>query len=325
MTTFGDQVREYGGAPVGSGRFSSPWAKHYFVDAIDGKVNNGGLKPDDAMSTIQGAVDLAVGGDVIYIRPKAYQNAQGFQRYVEDVVVGIGDNTGSGTVCTNANISLIGVTQRTCGGSDFLGVRWKVSGSNTIPLTVRAAALHIENIGFFNEGTGNTIYFQTEGTNLTKIGGDGPSIYNCAFKIKGPVYANGGDGLQIVGCRFQTKHDGSGTAIKLTGAGTDSGTAVGRPLIKGCTFLGGNAYNMDTSPIIWEGSIYDGVIRDCYFANNPDTGDYIDLSGTIDGVIANCYFGSADAEADLAALQAGTYGIFGAGMVDENGMLDMGA
>lgn len=325
MTTFGDQVKEYGGAPVGSGRFSSPWATHYFVDYDNGSASNGGKAPDKALKTIEAAKDLAVGGDVIYIRPRAYQIAQGFRRYAEDITLATGGAGGSGVVDTNANMSFIGVTQRTASASDFLGVRWKVSGTNTVPFTVQAAGVHIENIGFFNEGTGNTIYFQNEATGRTMNGGDGPTIYNCAFKTKGPVCNNGGDGLQIVNCRFQMKHDGTGTSIQLDGRGTDSGAACARNVIKGCTFMGGNANNFATSPIIIQGSHYDLVIRDCYFANIPDTGDYIAFSGTNDGVVANCYFGAASSEADLASLAGGDTGIYSAGIYDELGIVTMTA
>lgn len=323
MTTFGDQVFEFGGAPVGSGRFSSPWATHYFVDYDNGSASNGGKRPDDAMQTITQAVALASGGDVIYIRPRAYQLGQGFRRYVEDVTIGQGGTTGTGNVATNANISLIGVSQRSGWGGDYQGVRWKVSATNGDNLVVRAPGTHIENIGFFNEETGRSIWFQTQ-TSYVYSGGDGSSVYNCGIKGTGEIYVNGGDGLQIINCQFQAKHDGAVGGIDINGSGADTGSAVGRPMIKDCTFIGGNANNMATGPLKLAGSIYDITVRECYFSGaTVDTGDYIVLSGTIDGGVYNCYFASADAKTDLAALVDGSTGLFCAGIHDANGELDM--
>jgi len=283
MTTFGDQVFEFGGAPVGSGRFSSPWAKHYFVDGIDGKAGNGGLKPDNATKTIQQAVDLAVGGDVIYIRPQTYKLGTGFNRYTEDVTVTLGGAGGSGVVSTNANISIIGVSQRGV-PSDFLGVRWKAT---TTGLQVDAPGLHVENIGFFTETATNGISLRCNGTTRTQEGTTGFSIYNCAIKGDGGLYANGGNEIQIVNCRFQAKYDGTVGGINLVG----SANAVARPLIRGCDFIGGNAYNMATAPIIGAAPWYDAMIRDCYFADETDTTEYINIAGsTSDGAVLNCYF-----------------------------------
>lgn len=326
MTTFGDQVREFGGAPVGSGRFSSPWATHWFVDYDNGSDTGGGKRPDDAFKTIQVAVTAASGGDVIYIRPRAYQLGIGFRRYEEDVVLTQGGTTGSGQVATNANISLIGVSQRLAG--EMLGPRWKVATATNF--TVQAPATHMENIGFFNEVAsgdpgGMCVYLQGGYTARTYGGGDGSSMYNCDFKGGAPIYINGGSAPQIINCTFGMKHDGTGLSLWLEGTGDNDGAAIARPRIQGCNFQGGNANNCATSPVNLQGSIYDLFMRDCYFANIPDAGDYIAISGTVDGVIANCYFGAASAVADLAALKDGTYGIFAAGLFDENGAIDINA
>ena len=322
MTTFGDGVYQYGGVPVGGARFSSPWATHWFVDYDNGSAHQSGKKPTEAFQTITQAVSAASGGDVIYIRPRAYQLGQGFRRYVEDVTITQGGTTGTGNVATNANISLIGVSQRLGYGGDFSGVRWKVSATNGDNLVVQAPGTHIENIGFFNEEAGRSIWFQTQ-SSWVYAGGDGSSVYNCGIKGTGEIYSNGGDGLQIVGCQFQAKHDGAVGGIDLNGSGADTGASVARPVIKDCTFIGGNANNMATGPVKLAGCIYDITLRDCYFAGaTVDTGDYIVLSAPIDGGVYNCYFASADAKTDLAALVAGSTGLFCCGIYDENGLLD---
>lgn len=318
MTTFGDGVYQYGGQPVGSGgRFDSPWATHYFVDYDNGSDSNSGKTPTKAFQTIQAAVTAATGGDVIYIRPRAYQLGQGFRRYLEDVTVTLGGSGGSGAVATNANISIIGITQRGAAPTDFLGVRWKYASAT--PLTVNAPCLHVENIGFFVEDATYAINLQCNGATRTQEGTTGFSIYNCAIKGDGKLYANGGNELAIVNCRFQCKYDGTAAGINLVG----SSNQTARPIIKNCEFIGGNANNAATAYITTAAPVYDMMLRDCYFSTVPDSGTYITIAGTTnDGLVANCYFGAADINAACTGLVAGTSGIFAAALYDEVGIDD---
>jgi len=309
MTTAPDMLFEFGGAPVGGARFSSPWATHWFVDGTSGHDSFDGKSPETAKLTIQAAVTASTGGDVIYIRPKTYAHATGFARYTEDVVVTCGGTAGSGETATNAGKSIIGVTPRKH-PSDFLGVRW-IYATNT-NLNVEAAATHIENIGFFAESGTYAIYFEGDGGTWSKNGYVGSSLYNCA--IKGAfVYANGANELQIINCRFQAAYDGVTAGIELVG----STNQVKRPIIQGCEFIGGNAYNMDGPCIIGAAPWYDAVIRDCYFNADPDGGIYINIAGSSStGIIANCYFANADISTD--AIVEG--GLISAGCYDTQGI-----
>jgi len=313
MTTFGDMVYEFGGAPISGRRFSNPWATHYFVDYDNGSASNGGKRPDDAMQTITQAVALATGGDVIYVAPRAYQLGQGFRRYQEDVSVTLGGSGGSGVVATNANISIIGITP--CHyPQDFLGVRWKHS---TGPhLTVDAPALHLENIGFFGEGASNYIInLRNNGATRTQEGTTGFSAYNCAFKGDVPLYGNGANELQIVKCRFQAKYDGTMGGINLVG----SSNQVVRPIIANCDFIGGNANNMSQAGIRGAAPWYSAVIRDIYFSEETDTGEYITITGSSNtGVVANIYCASADIGTDSLV----TGGIEVAAAYDDAGLQD---
>jgi len=287
MTTFGDQVFEFGGAPVSGGRFSSPWATHYFVDATDGAAGNGGKRPDDAMSTIQAAVSLASAGDVIYIRPQTYKLGTGFNRYTEDVTLTLGGTGGSGVVATNANISIIGVTPQGR-PTDFLGVRWKAT---TTGLQVDAPGLHLEGIGFFTETATHAVNLRCNGATRTQEGTTGFSMYNCAVKGDGPVYANGGNEIVISNCRFQAKHDGTVGGINLVG----STNAVARPVIENCDFIGGNANVMATAPIIGASPWYTAILKNLWFDKIPTSGQFVTISGTsCVGVIGPCYCGSDD-------------------------------
>ena len=288
MTTFGDGVFEYGGAPVSGGRFSSPWATHYFVDYDNGKAGNPGTAPDRATQTIAQAVALASGGDVIYIRPRTYKLGTGFNRYTEDVTVTMGGDGGSGAVSTNANMSLIGISPVNV-PQDFLGVRWIYATAT--PLTVDAPCLHIENIGFFVEDGTYAINLRHNGATRTQEGTTGFSAYNCAFKGDAQLYANGGNELSIVHCRFQAKYNGDVGGINLVG----SSNQVFRPIIRDCDFLGGNGTNMSGPPIIGAAPWHDATIRDCHFLNDSATGVFISIAGsTSTGSIANCQFAVAD-------------------------------
>ncbi|MHC4752737.1 MAG: hypothetical protein ACYTFW_23055, partial [Planctomycetota bacterium] len=273
MTTFGDQVFEYGGSPVGSARFTNPWETHYFVDATNGSDANDGKSPTDAKATIQAMITAANGGDVIYVNPQTYKLGTGFNRYTEDVSVTMGGAGGSGVVSTNANMSLIGVTPANY-PTDFLGVRWTYATAT--PLTIDAPCFHIENIGFFSEGATYHIHLRNNGATRTREGTTGFTAYNCAFKGDAKVYGEGANELSIVKCRFQAKYDGTVSGINLVG----SANQVVRPVIANCDFIGGNGTAMSDAAIIGAAPWHDAVIRDNYFANDSTTGIFINIAGS---------------------------------------------
>ena len=307
-TNFTDGVSSYG-MPVNGARFSSPWATNYFVDYDNGLDAHDGKTPDNAKKTIQAAVTAASAQDVIYIRPRAWQNGQGFRRYGEDVTVTIGGVGGSGVVASNAGMSLIGITPRGF-PNDHLGVRWKYATATN--LTVHAPALHVENIGFFSEDATYAINLLDSGVSRTQQGSNGFSIYNCS--IKGAyLYANGIDGVNIVNCQFQAKYDGSVAAIHLVG----STNQVKRPIIDGCHFIGGNANNMSGPCIIGAAPWLDAIIRNCWFHANPDNNIVINIAGSSStGSIANCHF----AIADISTTRIVEGGLIATGMYDGGGL-----
>lgn len=259
LTNFPNGITSFGVPIFGSQRFSSPWGTHYFVDGDDGSDDDPGLQPTEAKKTIQAAVTASTAGDVIYIRPKGYVAQTGFGRYSEDVVIPPGGTAGASNIVLNANKSIIGVTPRPS-PTDFLGVRWTFA-TNT-PLNVEAPGTHLENIGFYAEGATYGVFFEGQGATWGKIGHTGSSMYNCAVKGEGGVFANGSDELQFINCRFQAKYDGTTSAIIITLDGTN---VCRRPIVRGCTFIGGNGTAMASAPIIWTGKVEDGFIADNFF------------------------------------------------------------
>jgi hypothetical protein len=304
LTKYPHGVSSFGIPLFGSARFSNPWATHYFVDGIDGNDGNTGTEPGRAFATIQKAVTASTGGDVIYIRPKGYTMGTGFARYTEDVIVA-NTSAASASAAPQANKSIIGVTPRGV-ASDFMGVRWKFATATN--LNVEAPATHIENIGFFCEAATYGVYFEGDGATYTKAGHTGSSLYNCAIKGAGGVFANGSDSLQIIGCQFQATYDGTTSALIITLDGTN---VCRRPVVRGCHFIGGNGTTMATAPIICTGKVEDGLIADCII--NVATSDvYINIatSGS-SGMISNNHFGAAD--------------LSGANKIVANGMIVTGA
>uniref|UniRef100_A0A6M3J4D4 Pectate lyase n=1 Tax=viral metagenome TaxID=1070528 RepID=A0A6M3J4D4_9ZZZZ len=251
------------------------------MDGVSGSDGNTGLSPDKAFATIQKAVTISTGGDVIYINPKAYTMGTGFARYTEDVDI-TNTCTGSGVTEGNAGISIIGVTPLGV-ASDFMGPRWK--HATTHCLHTKAAATHVENIGFFCEGATYGVQFQSDGATYTMSGGQGSSLYNCAIKGEGGVFANSSDSLQIVNCQFQAKYDGNVCGMIITLDGTN---VARRPVVRGCHFLGGNGTAMDAAPIIWTGGVENGLIADNYF----DTGTtvQINIATASTGLITRNFF-----------------------------------
>ena len=286
FSDFQNGITSYGVPIVGTGRFSNPWSTHYFVDGDNGSDDNDGKTTESAFDTIQKAVTTARGGDVIYIRPKSYTMGTGFARYSEDVVV-LNTGAASATSAPLANKSIIGVTPRTV-ASDFMGVRWTFA-TNT-PLNVEAPGTHIENIGFFCEGATYGVYFEGDGATYTKAGHTGSSLYNCAIKGEGGVFANGSDSLQIINCQFQAKYDGTACGMIITLDGTNVNR---RPVLRGCHFLGGNGVAMDSAPIIWTGKVENGIIADNDFDLGTSVQINIVTSGS-SGLITRNYFAEAN-------------------------------
>lgn len=71
MTTFGDQVFQFGGVPIGGGMLPAmaPGAKAFFVHGSLGLDGNSGLRPSEPLKTLTQAYALCTdgAGDVVYI------------------------------------------------------------------------------------------------------------------------------------------------------------------------------------------------------------------------------------------------------------------
>ena len=291
MTTFSDGLYQFGGAPVGGARFSSPWATHWFVDGDEGSAGNGGQRPNDAFLTVQAAVTAASRGDVIYVRPRTYtSDGSDVNRYVEAVTVPF----------ATADLSMIGVSNTYHGNPNY-GAKLQYTTTSGTALTVNAPAFHLENMCVRAEGAKYAINFSGISGYATLAGSCGPTMYNVVIRgSEDGVIVTGGYAANIVGCRFE---GGSATdnAINLVG----SAIPQRRVRIQDCHFDSFNGAANDEAYIRIFGSTSDLLIYRCTFDIKPTEGYYINATGSNLGLIADCYFAEADLDTDAEIVQGG--------------------
>jgi len=274
-----DMLTHLGGVPVGSARYSNPWATHYFVDDIGGSDANDGSAPDRSKKTVQAAITAASAGDVIYINPMVYVDGQGAGRYDEILTVPV----------ATTDLSIIGV--RNFNNTEF-GVRLYSASANYV-LTSAAAVLHLENLAFFaNTSAYGSVNLQQSPSGYSQRN-DGATLYNCNFKggttAKG-VYIEGGQATRVIGC--VVNHAAAGT---LTIAVPDSSGY--NQQIRDCIFVDNSGTACVETCIQASGAnVYSLVIDNCHFMVIPSTNAYyINCTGAQStGLISNCYFRDDD-------------------------------
>jgi len=294
MSTFPDGLYQYGGQPVGSAYFTSPWATAWFVDGTTGggNDNNSGLKPTEAKATVQAAVTAAGRGDVIYIRPLDYTtDASDVNRYSEAITLPY----------ATEDLSLIGVSNTNPGNPNY-GVKLQYTETSGTCLTVNGPASHLENLCVRAEGGTNGIYYVGYGTDeyATLAGSCGPTMNNVV--VRGGQYgvqAVGGYAGVIANCRFEGG-DGQDSSIYLDG----HAYPMRRWQIRNCSFVGYNGAAIDNA-YIYVRTNTDLLIRDCYFDICPTDTHWINATGTNLGMIANCYFDVADMTLSTGIVKGG--------------------
>ena len=164
----------------------------FFVDGDNGSDGWDGHSPETPTATIQGAVNLAAAGAVIYVKPRRI-SATGTDpvNYAETIII---PNEKPG-------ISIIGANWgRTQGGLPQI----KIGAGSTAMLTIRAPGCLIANLGFNGGGsTGGGILLDDNGTTKVAMG---TTIMNCHFKnCAGTGGINGklGGAIQLSGAPWQ--------------------------------------------------------------------------------------------------------------------------
>ena len=183
MTTFGDQVYQMGGVPVG-GEFTT--GSTFFVHGTTGSNSNDGKKPSTAFATIDYAIGqcTATKGDIVYAMP------------------GHTETTATIT-CDVAGVSIIGLGR----GSARPTVQASAGAVDTVNVT--AANVYIENLKFVH-GAATVAFININANDFTArncwlLGDDVPLNF---------VTVEGGNNYHFDGCRFESLTDGPDTCIQ---------------------------------------------------------------------------------------------------------------
>lgn len=315
MSTFPDGVFQYGGMPVGGGRYEGMWgSKVYFVDYDNGTDGAGGLSPGYACKYLDTAISLATINDVIYIRPRRPElGTQGAGPYwggdPGDITPKVAATNWT-IPYTKYGLSLIGTgtgvgtsaASRTClqGGT--------TAGSPVF--TVNAPYTTFENFGI-KPGSSTTGLVTQSFLNDTVTQAYGNTYYNIWFRN---VDAGAGYSLQIesgsydniincnfsghaIGIKFLSSNDlSTDTVIRncdfsvlVASAKCDiQGTQVKRILIDHCRFNHVLPTGGSPNLYIQFGSASTGLVSDCYLGSVTAT---IASNMTLNGVgFAHIYF-----------------------------------
>jgi len=296
MTTFGDQVFQYGGVPVSSGNlpFTPSGGRYWFVDGTTGVGSDGnsGRKPSEAFKTIQTAVTQAVSGDVVVVYQKKITDMTGDPTSYDETII---------IPATKPSLTIAGVSHgRTQGGLPQI----KPSTATAAALiTVRAPGCLITGIGI--NGLNSTVGGILLDDDASAKSAWGTTITNCHIKnCVGSTATNAATGGGIM-------WTAAGNAWQVSITNNTFYKNVGDIVVKGTTntapqdvviednIMSGPAASVDCN-IYMAGSGVNGVtVNRCIFPALPAIGSgsnvrYIVMpTGTV-GMLTNCMFGCAE-------------------------------
>lgn len=292
MSTFGDGVYQYGGAPVMSFPSMAMYAglkkRIQFVDGDNGSDGNNGLAPDSAKKTIQAAVTASGKGGIVYVFPKAATDlAVDPNSYAETVIIPY----------THANLTICGVgTGRTQGGLPQM----KIATGSTAMIDVRAPGVTVMNMCINGaSSTGGGIRLSDNGTDPAT------TATSFGFSAFGNYFKN---------CKCHSTHGSAGGAI-YTVAGSSAPWQV---------LIENNIFFKNTGGIVVaSGSAsqpQDWVIRNNVFSSSVKTDVDVDIYIGTGGVLGLVIDGNVFATMDVPTKASGDVGryIF---LGDSNGIV----
>lgn len=291
MSTFPDGLYQFGGQPVGGGRYEGMWGnKVWFVD-YDG-YDGEGDKPSAAAKNLQTIIDKAAEWDTIYIRPRDPDSAGGDPQAILPA-----STTNWSIPYTKHGLSLIGTG---------LGVGMRqanmtrLQASTTVQATATmvcyAPYVNFENLTF-RRGSGTLAGLKIEGQTS---GGSGyafnTTVNNCGFWKIGAT-ATAAALYYESAWHCLTHNSWFEECAKGIGIGVSGSSAVGVNII-GCTFNGVDT-TIDADIFSTAGGTISEVLVDrCLFAHDIPAlasgqiyTQYIDFA-TASGLISNCCFGT---------------------------------
>jgi len=290
-------VTQFGGVPVGGGRYEGMWGGTvYFVDYDNGGSGTVGYKPSDAGKYLDDAISAATHNDVIYIRPRSPElGAAGAGPYYGgdpgDITPKVAATNWT-IPYTTYGLSLIGTgtgvgtsaASRTClqGGT--------TAGSPVF--TVNAPYVTFENFGI-KPGSSTTGLVTQSFLNSTAAQAYGNTYYNVWFRN---VDATAGYSLQIesgaydniIGCNFS----GHAIGIKFLSSNDLSTDTI----IRNCDF---SVLVASAKCDIYGTQVKRILIDHCRFNHVLPTGGapnkYVSFGSASTGLVSDCYLGSVTA------------------------------
>jgi len=252
MSTFGDQVFQYGGQPIGGALGASPFGNAYFVDYRNGSTSYDGKTPKTAKKTFAQAYALVTSNnnDVIYIDGDSGVVETAMTTITKNRFAVIGVNGLNGHMGQGARISLATTTVATdlCAINNQ-GVRVTFSG-----------------IKFSNNSTKDeSIYGHIEA-------GEYARYFNCSFYESADIAVTGaaellhnGDSAMFYNCTFgSTANETGGVHANVLVTATISGKKLRDGYFENCIF---DAKADDTDKVFVYGANATDVERRLMFKN----------------------------------------------------------
>lgn len=311
MSNFPDMVTQFGGQPVGGGRYEAMWgSKVHFIDYDYGTEGAGGLKPSDAHKYLQDAIDIASPWDVFYIRPRdpVYDVGGGANYHLPE-------STSNWSIPYTAyGLSLIGTGIARGNTAMATYLRGGAVTTAAPVLLIKSCWNNIENLAFHvgaslqshirsqrSATATDRAYANTYNSCIFRFGVDFiennlqggihiesssyESIYNCIFQacptgIVVRTSVGAVTGIVISGCHF------TGLATEVQCDICSPGGTFGNLSIKNCTF--GHAvpaktvYAAALKRYIYIGAASTGLVSNCDTgAVDPTVADNMTLNGVL--------------------------------------------
>lgn len=295
MSTFPDQVRQFGGAPVGTGYGWKQGAKSWFVDGSSSTPGTGETI-NYPLATIGAAITAASAHDVIYIAPKTWTTTP-------DSYPGLNTSyaESNSIAYAKAGLAVVGVANQSVRGIPHGVVIRETADATTANMKVYAPMCAFENLCFERGGseTGGQLVFQG-GTGET-YEGNAATVYNCYFfyaygttgpgTIAGAVMADQIWGLTVDSCYFLGCRGG----IYFQSGGATAGSFIARNNVFASRNL--TASEIDFDIYVYTQGAACVLIADSHFAHlipsltGGTIKKWIAMSDVRQGLISNCYLG----------------------------------
>lgn len=189
MTTFGDQLKQFGGVPVASNEFAGWWGNDvWFVDydngirANDEGHNNMGKPQKD----LYRAIADAAAGDIIYVRPRT--GIGGTYWYTNVYITPASTEQANWTIpMAKSYLSIIGTMKSLPQGGQIHRPLLKgYTGVATPTINVLAPYFCMENMGISHVSGQSSGLIKADYTTITTQRGYSAVINNCAFRNYAP-------------------------------------------------------------------------------------------------------------------------------------------